>query len=234
MKQHVLVVMIALSLAAAGCGDDGGPGPSGSTTGSDAGGGGGGGDGGGGGGGGSDAGSGGGGGPAPEVTIAIAESCDPVDPCGGAILGSWQYSSGCVEASFDAIFERCPTATLSDEVARARGTVTVSDSEVVQEGTVRASATLHLPAECSYGMCDVIEGTLAGAVDRIDCVPSGSGCDCDIETTDTIYRSGGYTIDGGILTTEEGYRYAFCVDGSTMRYQPLDGEEDATYVLSRR
>ena len=243
MNACSIFTTVSLLFALTACGDDdGGPGP---LTGSDAGTGGGGGpdagagggvDAGGtsdidaGGGGGADA---GGGGEAPDVTISIAESCEDVTPCGGDLLGSWHYTAGCLEDPFGPLYDECPSATVSEQVATARGTITVGPFEVGQDATVHVSARVYVPAECSAGMCELVEASLAGVVDSASCAPESGGCDCEVEVTDSIVRNDTYTISGGILTSGSGERYAFCVDGASLRYQPLDGDRAETYTLTR-
>lgn len=171
--------------------------------------------------------------PPGDATLVVRDSCPSFPACGGAPAGTWHYTGGCLEPDFAAVRERCPGASIDDAVATASVSVSIGAVEIVRSGTVRLSATVHLPAECTYGMCSLIESALRGAYDSVSCTAEGAGCACAIEGVDRVMDADSYTIEGSTIVTGGGDRYEFCVEGSTLRYRPLDEATSSVFELTR-
>jgi hypothetical protein len=176
--------------------------------------------------------SGDGGGPLPtpdEATIEVADSCDPLVACGGDVVGTWEYTDGCVAPDLSALRDACPGVSV-DASAVARGVVRADGLRIERDVTVTTEATLDVPASCAIVGCAMIAGALADGADSASCVEAGAGCRCDVTWTDRTNDGDTYTIDGNTLRTGSGLVYDYCREGGTLVYH--EQGDDGVFELS--
>src|SRR5450432_3079177 len=139
-------------------------------------------------------------------------SCGQVQPCGGAIVGSWKVSSSCIlDASFQMDASSiCTTATIALKKVTGVGGITYGGDQTYQStGTLSIDFTLSLPTTCfaagktcadlqtTYTKQMQTDPTLTSAT----CASSGSTCVCQLSTTQDATESGTYTTSGTIVSS---------------------------------
>ncbi|TVQ89225.1 MAG: hypothetical protein EA397_15740 [Deltaproteobacteria bacterium] len=163
------------------------------------------------------------------LTIADEGECDPLVPCGGNEVGTWQISGGCVEFDFGLIQSACAGAEVTRTEGRARGEITFESGIVDRWAQARIEADFTLPSECNIFGCAGMEGIITGAagdmIDDVRCVDTDSGgCDCMARSFQTLDDGEPYTIDGDqIVGSTSGSRWDYCVTGGELRYEHVEG-----------
>jgi hypothetical protein len=184
-----------------------------------------------------------------ESNITVGEGCDPLEPCGGDIEGTWTYEGACIDweqlgvdpTDLEAL---CPDATW-ETTGSVTGTVTFNDGAVVRDATVSTVTNITIPGECVTSLagdsvpvavaCPLI-GTyldeyLPGAVCSVD----GTDCNCTGTYTADDWDAASYMLDDGTLTLDNGRTFDYCTDGSALRYQETgDSAEPGIYDLSQQ
>jgi hypothetical protein len=178
-------------------------------------------------------------------TITLSESCPDFVPCGGSIVGTWQYDSICIEHSeilgaFPAI---CATGTVIESGGgTVTGMVTATATSVTRTIDTSTDATILINATCSALGCasiqSMVESMVPGATAM--CTEAGTTperCRCMITFTTTIDDTQDYTITGNTMTTADGRTFDLCVDatGGTLQYRetgdsPEPGVSTSTMV----
>ena len=158
-------------------------------------------------------------------------SCGTVQPCGGAIAGSWKVTSSCF---FDnSLFgidatQICPTATIDATASTVAGSATY-DADMTYSMNVATTPifTMTIPSSCfTSGVTCADVGPLVMAdqtadVKTITCATSGTNCVCHVvSNTQTDMETGSYSTAGTTLTSgpsadnQEGDPY--CVEGNQL------------------
>ncbi|CAN5680801.1 hypothetical protein BH09MYX1_BH09MYX1_60630 [soil metagenome] len=169
------------------------------------------------------------------IDVSFAGSCPGATPCGGAVVGTWDYTSVCVNEPFDAFKKSCPTAKVTNEKGTVKGRVIFDGTNVKRTSTVSFSATIDVPAECSSGQCAAVEAALKGA-GTASCKASGGGCLCDLALTDKANETNAYTVQGTQVQIADGATYDFCVSGSKLSYVPAGStkEHPGAYEMTKK
>ena len=168
-------------------------------------------------------------------------SCNPDfdagDACGGDPVGVWVYEDACIstDANAEAITGVCSDAVVGDTtfdgsndlLLRADGFYTLSAA-----GTSRTD--VFLPDSCVVitGLTCEQFATVAG--DGVTGEDGVGGCDCVVETAYSQIDQGTYVADSdnGVITTDGGATYHYCIDGGALVYQEFgNGGEEPTFVL---
>lgn len=173
------------------------------------------------------------------ATLQFPASCPSFSACGGDVVGSWDYASGCVDNPFGNIDQSCPGLAVVDPKGSVAGTITFTATTVVRRASGSFDATLAVPASCSEpaGGCPAIEASLKGAgfATSVCAAASAGGCSCSLTKTIAIDDSDTYTISGNTLTTGGGGQYDFCVSGSSLSYREASQQKEAgQFVLAKR
>ena len=181
-----------------------------------------------------------------ESNITVGEGCDPLEPCGGDIEGTWTYEGGCVDweqLGFDAadLEAWCPDATW-ETTGSVTGTVTFDDGVVTRDATVSSVTDVTLPEECLTSIavdpaiaCPLIGTVIADNMPGAVCSVDGTDCVCTGTYTADNWDAASYTIDDSTLTLDNGRTFDYCTDGSTLRYQETgDAAEPGIYDLSQQ
>lgn len=158
-------------------------------------------------------------------TITLSEGCPAFTPCGGSIVGTWQYESICIEHSevlgaFPAI---CRTGTVIEEGGgTVDGTITATDSSITRTISTSTSATILINATCSALGCDSIQTMVRDMApgSTATCAAAGTTperCRCMITFVTTIDETQSYSITGDTMTTGDGRTFDICVDAGTLQ-----------------
>lgn len=123
----------------------------------------------------------------------VAGQCDPVAPCGGDVVGDWNYAAVCsLEPTENPFAADCPSAPPATLYLTPNGTVSFAaggtyDVDVTFDVTVGFS----IPAECRKLPCGLL-----------GCTDDGNdGCDCAMgPISDRSVETGTWTADGTTLT----------------------------------
>ena len=181
---------------------------------------------GGGGGGDPDAAGGGEAGPAGTVSITYG-SCEAFTKCGGALVGSWKVTGGCLgPETLAPVKAQCPTLKESDVTIRASGTLDITATNVKRNTTTDVSAKLLVPKSCvQIPSCAAVEFGLRAGVgggprfETAKCADVGASCDCAVAVKLTETSDETYTVNDGVLTTAADRTYEHCVQGNKLRYR---------------
>jgi hypothetical protein len=163
---------------------------------------------------------------APTVDVSLPASCPKLVPCGGSVLGTWEYSAACVADPFAGVAQQCPTATVTGSKGTVKGRVVFDGVKVTRTATVTFSATVVVPAECSAGQCAAVEAALKKTLDSATCKPAGGGCSCDVATSESGTQANAYTVSGTTVSIADGSTYEYCVTGDELAYVPGGGTEE--------
>jgi hypothetical protein len=172
------------------------------------------------------------------VLTAAGAMCDPLVPCGGDVVGTWDVTGACIEVPVPMDLMRCPGATVMAS-GRARGRVTFDTSVATRVAQYEVTADVFIPGLCAafVGGCSMIEAQLRMATPDARCVTRASGdCDCAIRTLQSIDDTDVYTLEGNqIVSSTSGRRWSYCITDGSMRYQQTGGDDEPGIVeLGRR
>jgi hypothetical protein len=149
--------------------------------------------------------------------ITFPASC-PLTPCGGNVVGTWDYSGGCVDDPFPMVKQFCPTAQVTNATGTIKGSVTFTANQVQRTATATTSATIVLPIECTQGSpCSSFVNYLPKGS---TCTGSGT-CSCSVTVNEQVSDSDSYTVNGNDIVTGTGSTYNYCVSGNTMKYEEV-------------
>jgi hypothetical protein len=170
------------------------------------------------------------------VDVTFAGSCPAATPCGGAVLGTWDYTGVCVDDPLAALKQQCPTATVESQKGTVKGRVAFAATTVKRTSTFAYTASVTLPAACSFGQCATLQQTLAQSFKTASCKAAGGGCACDLGTGSEANQEDAYAVDGNTINIADGSKYDFCVAGGSLSYTPRGNADDApgAYTLTKR
>lgn len=165
----------------------------------------------------------------------VEAGCEPVEPCGGDVVGTWVVAGSCLPVSGMANMSGfglgCTEAPVTGAL-EVTGTWTAnSDGTFTDETTTTGDSQIELPFSClnvsgTTTTCDRLGGALqALGYASVECVDaaSGGGCSCGASVNQTgglavlafgAASSGTYTAASNVLTTSAGPNsnvYAYCV-----------------------
>jgi hypothetical protein len=158
-----------------------------------------------------------------------------VQPCGGAVVGTWHASSACANRALlnqeflSGLMGYCDGATLGAVNLQPAGSLTFnSDLTYSASATLHATVGVNIPASCLSGQsCAVLTAALQTqvgtmGVQSVNCVGSSS-CVCTLAVmTDIENSSGTYLTSGTDMTlyatagTTTGGGGPYCVKGKSL------------------
>jgi hypothetical protein len=178
---------------------------------------------------------------------------DDVAPCGGNLVGTWEYTTACLNLppafggdGEENPFEACsvqPVARYDIDISGeatfgADGSFRAEQTQSITGGIVISGACLDEIAQQSGGTSITCE-QFGGVQDGRDCIVGGEETDPETETT-----IGTYTTEGTVLTViEEGYEpdptdpdpgQEYCVEGDTLTIHIRDEEGLDIMITGRR
>ncbi|MDQ3030897.1 MAG: hypothetical protein M3Y87_00635 [Myxococcota bacterium] len=156
--------------------------------------------------------------------------CDPLVPCGGDVVGTWDVQGGCIQLpDIEGMVSMCPGGTVTTRTARARGRVEFDATIARRVAQSEVELEVFLPAFCAsfIGGCGAIETQLRMQAPDSACITEPSGdCLCATRQLNTIDDTDAYTIDGNEIVSSTGQRWAYCVDGDALRYEDVTPTPD--------
>lgn len=148
--------------------------------------------------------------------------CPALTACGGDVVGSWEYTSGCVSSDtlFGSARTLCPSLTLTNLTGDSRGSVVFNATNVTRAITTNLSGTANIPAACNItGNCMQVQTALGNAFKTVTCTAAAGGCTCDFTYQAATTGSVPYTKGTNQFTTEMGTgnakTYDYCISGAT-------------------
>lgn len=149
-------------------------------------------------------------------------TCTPaLTACGGNVVGSWHYASGCI--STDALFGQarmaCPALTLTNVTGDSRGLVIFSATTVNRVIKTNVAGTINLPASCNFTMnCQQVQTALANAAKTVTCAGTTGACACDFTAEFATSGNPPYTLGTNQFTTDpatgQARTYNYCINGA--------------------
>jgi hypothetical protein len=153
-------------------------------------------------------------------------TCDGTAPCGGNLVGTWNFISVCLNqmALMEGFkIDNCPEATLSDATATRTGSVIFTTTDYAVAGTLTVSYTLTMPASCidSGASCSDFGDSLVSANIQSAYCTGDTICVCPIVTAPiSNSESGTYTTAGSTLSTTPASgtpaTSSYCVQGDKL------------------
>jgi len=154
------------------------------------------------------------------IEVVEPGECDALVPCGGDLVGTWDFSGGCVEVPIEEAVMRCPGATVVRREGTATGCVTFTPTIARRVATGSVEVEAFFPALCTaFFSCDMLQSTFRMTAPDTECTEDDSGCTClarlaiEIDDTD-FYRSEGNQI----VSTTSGRRWDYCIEGDALSY----------------
>jgi hypothetical protein len=165
-------------------------------------------------------------------------SCGQVQPCGGAVVGTWKVANVCILDSamlgLDAS-SICATATIELTKFTGTGGVTYGADQTYQDtGTVTIDFKLTVPTTCfatGKSCADVQDGYVQemktdSTLKSASCATSGAACVCQISTVQDATEAGTYATSGTMLSTTPTGGTAssdsYCVQGNELHDLSVD------------
>lgn len=173
------------------------------------------------------------------IDLSFAAKCALFAPCGGDIVGTWDYSAGCTGDPWDPARKTCPSLGVKSQKGTVKGRITFTANTVTRAATVAYTATLTIPTSCLNGVltCPQVATALEKSFNSASCATVTGGCDCDVASTQTITGSGtNYTISGNQIVLQDGNKYDYCVKGTTLQSTHVAGTnaESGVFELTKR
>ncbi len=170
------------------------------------------------------------------VDVTFSASCPKVNPCGGAVVGTWDYTGVCIDDPLAGFKQQCPSATVQSQKGTVKGRVVFDALKVTRTSSVSYSASITVPVECSGGQCALVQQALSKSFDSATCKASGGGCACDVALTTNANEANGYTVQGNQVKISDGSTYDFCVAGAKLSYVPSGSnkEQPGAYEMTKK
>ncbi len=158
--------------------------------------------------------------PAPS-TITVPSTCSAATACGGALEGSWGFTSVCVPARtlFSQVFAICSAVTTrSVSGPTFQGSATFSNGVFARRYTAAAEGAFDFPNACHGCRCSDVETMLRSTGYDASCNPvcTNGWCSCTVRATVRVNRSSTYTVSGSRITTSDGKAYDYCSDAGAL------------------
>ncbi|HEY3445325.1 MAG TPA: hypothetical protein VGK67_03130 [Myxococcales bacterium] len=162
-------------------------------------------------------------GPPLDFTITVAATC-PFTACGGALLGTWDYTALCISEAeiLDPLKVACSTATIVNATGHGKGRVTFTATHVTRDIDWTGTATVNFPAACTLGSCANAQAALrqVSGFETTTCTGAGD-CACTAPLTGKIKSIDAYTTTATQVKVVGGHDYAYCITGTTMAYDDV-------------
>ncbi len=174
------------------------------------------------------------------VDMTFADKCPVTAPCGGDVVGTWDYSEACAEGVWEEAKKFCPTLGIKKQAGTVQGRVVFNGTTVSRAVKLTFTATLNLPQGCLGNTltCQQVQASLQKNFTTATCASGGGGgCDCDVSTVLAGTGSGGgYTLQGNQIVGADGNKFDYCVKGPSMSYRWVSGPnpERASFTLSKK
>ncbi len=175
------------------------------------------------------------------LDVRTTTTCAPLAACGGAEVGTWDVSGGCIDVPVPAQLMSCPGARVSRSTGRARGRVTFASGFARRAAQWEVEVELAVPMLCAsfVGGCGGLQGIIRGALPDSACSTESNGdCRCAARQSCAVRDADGYTtMSNQIVSAVLGKRWDYCVDGARLRYRdatPTGAREPGTIELTRR
>lgn len=174
------------------------------------------------------------------IDLTFSGKCALFTPCGGDVVGTWDYNAGCVSDPWAGARKYCQALVVKNQKGKVKGRITFTSTTVTRDVTTAFSASLTLPASCFSNTqvnCTDVASGLKQAFNSATCTAAAGGCDCDVATTQTVKGSGtSYTIQGNQIVLQDGNKYDYCVNGTTLQSTHVAGAgvEPGVYELTKR
>ena len=181
---------------------------------------------------------------APVEVTPVEADCEPVEPCGGSVVGTWVVAGSCLPVSGSANIAGfglgCTEAPVTGALEVAGTWTANADGTFTDQTTTTGDSQIELPPEClnvsgTVTTCDRLGGALqALGYASVTCADaaSGGGCTClasaeqtgglAVVSLDAASR-GTYATANDRVTTSFGATsnaYAYCVSGDTLVLTP--------------
>ncbi len=177
----------------------------------------------------------------PVVALTVADTCPEFAACGGDIMGTWDFSGGCVAVDLSTVM-MCPGAMVTRREGSGRGCVQFDGVTARRVAEAYVSGDVFIPSLCAMfiGGCDAIEMMVTDARPDAEatCTTTAMGCDCTFSLAVTIDDNDAYTIEGNqIVSASSDKRWDYCVEGMALDYTDASMAADAEpgiFTLSMR
>jgi hypothetical protein len=154
-----------------------------------------------------------------------ASPCGAVRPCGGDIVGTWEFTSVCA-APLPPLpaFPSCPESSVQSSPHLRGNAIYRSDGTYRTARAIGAMLAIHFPASCLGELnCSELEQRYrtGDSFDSVACSAGSDGCHCEVTKTSTeTVEEGHFTVTDGRLfmtsSTGQGRSTAYCVQGSEL------------------
>jgi len=158
-------------------------------------------------------------------------SCDDIEfsACGGDLIGTWEFTLGCVTLPDDVLKSNPQFATCDGLAINAQidlgGTITFDEDGAYDLAqTVETHVTISYPKSCLTDMlCDSL------AEDGVEIAEHDDSCDRIQDEASENATAGSYVVEGDtLITTKEGDEPGdpteYCVDGDTITSKVITGD----------
>ncbi len=160
-------------------------------------------------------------------------TCGAVAACGGAVVGRWNVTDGCVTAAPD-LSNVCVGITATVKFLFTGSASYNADLTYTQTGSNGGTVHYQFPSACiGTQTCAQVQAVLLSAGSAAGmgftfqsavCASGGGGCACDATlASQAANETGTYSTTGGTLTTVHGATSdsaQYCVNGVTMHQMP--------------
>ena len=174
------------------------------------------------------------------IDLTFAAKCALFTPCGGDVVGTWDYSAGCTGDPWEAARKNCQALGVKNQKGTVKGRLIFTSNTVTRAATASYTATLTVPSSCLFGgavTCPQVEAGLKNSFNSATCTTTLGGCDCDVATTQSITGTGtNYTIQGNQVVLQDGNKYDYCVKASILQSTHVAGTnaETGVFELTKR
>jgi non-reducing end alpha-L-arabinofuranosidase len=185
-----------------------------------------------------------------QSTSAVA--CSNVAPCGGSVVGTWTATSSCLtlSGSMDVTLTSlgCATVPVTGSL-QVSGTWTANaDGTYTDNTTTAGSVTFPLAPSClsisSVPVTCEKAGTIFSSLgwNSAVCTSAGGQCSCSASANQkgglgivsgNPVSSGIVTTASNVVTNDDGFKYSYCVSGSTLTFSPQASALTGTVVLQK-
>jgi hypothetical protein len=160
-------------------------------------------------------------------------TCGNVEPCGGAVTGTWKFTADCINlTALQPTAETiCATASIGAASATISGNVTFNSDQTYElQETETALISWTIPSTCTSGTtCAAFGAGVAAQLDTGETfVCTGTTtCGCtetaaSVTTDNGTYSAGGTSLSLISALTGNGESGGYCVQGSTLHIITVD------------
>jgi hypothetical protein len=156
-------------------------------------------------------------------------SCTAFTPCGGALVGTWQFNSICVSPPLTVPLANCSTAQYA---LTANGSFGFGADGSIDVSNAKLAANLLIPPSCITG------ATTCASFGSCVSTPNG-GCECSSPTTTTQAQAETYVVSGDHftvtnLTAGTAQTIYYCVNGTRLLMRGRSSTSAYVYDLTRQ